>query len=103
GIRDRNVTGVQTCDLQIYNGLEYWKTACLNDAIFSGNEISGSKDFTAVSEYVNALHDSILLPHINKSELKFTTNNNKVLFGLGAILGVDINTLDAILEHRPFT
>src|SRR5699024_9186221 len=26
----------------------------------------------------------------------------KVLFGLGAILGMDTNTLDAILEHRPF-
>ena len=90
-------------NIAYHYGLEYWKTACLNDAIFSGDEISGSKDFTAVSEYVNALHDSILLPDINKSELKFTTNNNKVLFGLGAILGVDINTLDAILEHRPFT
>ncbi|MDN6630946.1 MAG: hypothetical protein L0K90_06775, partial [Staphylococcus equorum] len=43
-------------------GLEYWKTACLNDALFSGDEISSSKDFTAVSEYVNALHDSVLLP-----------------------------------------
>ena len=83
-------------------GLEYWKTACLNDALFSGDEISGSKDFTAVSEYVNALHDSVLLPDINKSELKFTTKNDKVLFGLGAILGMDTNTLDAILEHRPF-
>ena len=89
-------------NIAYHYGLEYWKTACLNDAIFSGDEISGSKDFTAVSEYVNALHDSILLPDINKSELKFTTNNNKVLFGLGAILGVDINTLDAILKHRPF-
>lgn len=83
-------------------GLQYWQTACMNNALFNGEELSGTKDYTTMSKFANELHDSMLLPNINDSDLKFTTKNNKVLFGLSAILSVDTNTLDAIIENRPF-
>ena len=83
-------------------GASYWKGACLNAGIFSGDEMSSTKDYTSVSEYVNSMKGDVSLPDINKSELKFTTKNGKVLFGLAAILGLDTNTLDAIIENRPF-
>lgn len=83
-------------------GVSYWKGACLNAAIFSGDEMSSSKDYTAISEYVNSMKEDVSLPDINKSELKFTTKDSKVLFGLAAILGLDVNTLDNIIECRPF-
>lgn len=83
-------------------GISYWKGACLNAAIFSGDEMSSSKDYTAISEYVNSMKEDVSLPDINKSELKFTTKDGKVLFGLAAILGLDVNTLNNIIEHRPF-
>ena len=83
-------------------GVGYWKGACLNAAIFSGDEMSSSKDYTAISEYVNSMKEDVSLPDINESELKFTTKDGKVLFGLAAILGLDVNTLNNIIEQRPF-
>ena len=83
-------------------GLSYWKTACLNDSLFTGDDISNTKDFTSVSQYTNAMRESISLPDINNSDLKFKAKEGKVLFGLGAILGMDSSSLDNIIEHRPF-
>ena len=83
-------------------GVGYWKGACLNAAIFSGDEMSSSKDYAAISEYVNSMKEDVSLPDINKSELKFKTENGKVLFGLAAILGLDSSTLNNIIENKPF-
>ena len=83
-------------------GLGYWKTACLNiNSGLEGNLTKGT-DYAEVSIAVNSMSDDIILPDINKSQLKFTAQNGKVLYGLKPILGLDTNTLDAIIENRPF-
>lgn len=84
-------------------GVGYWKTACLNiNSGMEGDIVKGT-DFKEVSRAVNDMKDSIIKPDINKSNLKFTTSEHKTLFGLKAISGLDVKTLDAILEHRPFS
>jgi DNA polymerase-3 subunit alpha len=83
-------------------GLGYWKTACLNiNSGLEGNITKGT-DYAEVSIAVNSMSDDIVLPDINKSQLKFTAQEGKVLYGLKAIIGLDANTLDAIIENRPF-
>ena len=83
-------------------GLEYWKTSCLTvNSGLEGNITKGA-DFTEVSKAVNDMKEDVLPPDINKSQMKFITKDGKTLFSLKAIAGLDVNTLDAILENRPF-
>ena len=83
-------------------GVQYWQTACLNASIFNGDEVSSSKDYTSVSVFVNQIGKNIIEPDINKSQLKFVPYNNKTLFALNGIIGLDKKTIETILEHRPF-
>lgn len=83
-------------------GLEYWKTACLSVNSGIEGDVSKGADFTEVSKAVNDMKEDILPPDINKSQMKFITKDGKTLFSLKAIAGLDVNTLDAILENRPF-
>ena len=45
-------------------------------------------------------HVDILPPSINKSELNFSIENNKILFGLSAIAGIGNTLADTILNER---
>lgn len=83
-------------------GVGYWKTACLNINSGLEGDLTKGTDYTEVSKAVNSMRDSIILPNINKSQLKFTAQNGEVLYGLKPIIGLDTNTLDAIIENRPF-
>ncbi len=84
-------------------GVEYWQTACLSVNSGMEGDISKGADYTEIAKATNAIKDDMLLPDINKSKMKFTTKDGKTLFSLKAISGLDTNTLDAILEHRPFS
>ena len=83
-------------------GVGYWKTACLNINSGLEGDLTKGTDYTEVSKAVNSMRDSIILPNINKSQLKFTAQDGEVLYGLKPIIGLDTNTLDAIIENRPF-
>lgn len=83
-------------------GVGYWKTACLNINSGLEGDLTKGTDYTEVSKAVNSMRDSIVLPNINKSQLKFTAQDGEVLYGLKPIIGLDTNTLDAIIENRPF-
>lgn len=83
-------------------GLSYWQTSCINVSSGIEGDTEKSTDYGEVSKAVNSLPVDVELPDINKSELKFITKNNKVLYGLKPIIGLDKNTLEAILENRPF-
>lgn len=84
-------------------GLEYWKTACLTINSGMEGELEKGADFTEISRAVNDMRENVLSPDINKSQMKFTTKDNKTLFSLKGIIGLDTNTLDAIVENRPFS
>ena len=89
-------------NIAYHYGVQYWQTACLNASIFNGDEVSSSKDYTSVSIFVNQIGNNIIEPDINKSQLKFVPYNNKTLFALNGIMGLDKKTIETILEHRPF-
>lgn len=89
-------------NIAYHYGSIYWKTACLNAGVFNGDEMSNAKDYTSISQFVNSMKQDIIAPDINDSQLKFVTKDNKILFSLAAILGLDKKTLENIMEHRPF-
>lgn len=83
-------------------GVDYWKTACLNINAGLEGDLTKGTDYEEVSTAVNSMKEDIIPPDINKSQLKFVTKNGKVLYALKPIMGLDKNTLDAILDNRPF-
>lgn len=89
-------------NIAVRYGVEYWQTACLSVNSGMEGDMSKGADYTEIAKATNAIKDDMLLPDINKSKMKFTTKDGKTLFSLKAISGLDTNTLDAILEHRPF-
>ena len=83
-------------------GLEYWKTACLTVNSGMEGDLSKGADYGDISKAVNSMKESVIIPDINKSQMKFIAKDGKTLFSLKAIMGLDSNTLDAIIENRPF-
>lgn len=55
----------------------------------------------------NAQHNGVVvdLPSINRAQIDFVpdTANNAIIYGLGAISGVDANLAEQIIANRPFT
>lgn len=83
-------------------GVEYWQTACLSVNSGLEGDVSKGADFGEVSTAVNSMKEDIVSPDINKSQMKFIAKDGKVLYALKPIMGLDVNTLDAIIENRPF-
>src|SRR5699024_7874546 len=64
--------------------------------------VSKGADFGEVSTAVNSMKDDIVAPDINNSQMKFIAKDGKVMYALKPIMELDVNTLDAIIENRPF-
>lgn len=84
-------------------GSIYWKTASLSvDAGIQGEEFEGV-DYVKLSRAVTNAKNIVELPDINRSEIGFTPNKNRILFGLGAISGIGLNDINTIIDNRPYT
>lgn len=83
----------QTAYLKCYYETEFI-TAILNDRITNADDIKKYVSF-ARSENIE-----VLLPHINKSQTYFRTENKCIRFGLGGLKHVGTAVTDAIVEER---
>lgn len=98
-------TGIGVVEMYIsaYFPSIYWKTASLSvDAGTFGGQFS-SIDYVSVSSAVTNAKNIVELPDINRSEIGFTPNKNRILFGLGAISGIGLNDINTIIDNRPYT
>ena len=82
----------------------YWNTACL--IADSGGE-DGSTDYTKMAQSVNRIRDegvTVSLVDINHSALGFQPDekNNRIMFGLKALLNVSDDFVNTIIEKRPY-
>lgn len=81
----------------------YWKTASLSvDAGIQGDTFDGV-NYTKLSSAVTAAKNIIDIPNINRSEIGFTPDKNRILYGLGAISGIGLNDINTIIDNRPYT
>lgn len=97
-------TGIGVVEMYIasYFPSIYWKTASLSvDAGTFGGQFS-SIDYVSISRAVTASKSLMQLPDINESDIGFTPNKNTILFGLGAISGIGIDDINAIIDNRPY-
>lgn len=93
------------CEMNIcqFFGSIYWQTGCLNvDAGLSGD---GQKqvDYGKIAKAISNLPKGLVAPpDVNHSDLKFTIDKNRILFGLYAISGVSGADIQAIMDNRPY-
>lgn len=93
---------MQEMNLAYRYGVVYWKTACLS--VNSGliGEKEGNVNFGVIAKAVANMKGEVLPPDINESELGFTPNGDKILFGLKPISGMDKNSMKIVLDKRPY-
>lgn len=84
-------------------GTIYWKTACLsvNAGILVG-DIDKGIDYAAVAKAVANMDDLVINPDINQSQKGFYPVNEKILYGLGSINGVNRSDIKGIIDNRPY-
>lgn len=64
------------------------------------NEMGDTKKLAVVLEEARHLHIDVLPPSVNKSQAYFTVEDGKIRFGLGAIKGVGLAAIEAIVKQR---
>lgn len=85
-------------------GNAYWKAACLTiDSGITETDKKGTIDYGKIAEAVGNMRDEILAPDINKSKIGFSVNNDKILYGLVAINGVNEAEANEIIANRPYS
>lgn len=82
----------------------YWNTACL--IADSGGE-DGSTDYAKMAQSVNRIRDEgveVSLVNVNQSALGFEPDekNNRILFGLRALLKVSDDFVNRVIDNRPY-
>lgn len=92
--------------IAFYMSMLHWKVACL--AVNAGEineDITSNTDYGAIAKAIGDMEKGFVVPpDINKAEVGFRPDaeNNKCLYGLGAINGVSIDLAKEIIKLRPF-
>lgn len=89
-------------NIALYYGDIYWKTACLSvDAGVYGDTFGGI-DYASISSAIVNMIDIVETPSVNTSGIGFLPRNNKILFGLGSIAGINNEDINSIINGRPY-
>jgi len=83
-------------------GKSYWDTATLTVNAGISEEENGSTNYEKVAKAIAGMHGLVIAPDINKSDVGFTPDNNKILYGLGGIAGLSADEVKMIIENRPY-
>lgn len=84
----------------------YWNTGCLR--VDSGLEEEASTNYGKIAKAVGKINNqgiNFSLIDINKSEYMFEPDeeNNRIIYGLKAVTGINGETIQKIVENRPYT
>ena len=92
----------------------YWNTACLTVNASAGDEDIFDDEKAKTTNYgkiAKAIGDiqkrgiTVVLPDINKSDYEFTpdSQNNRIIYGLTPISGINSDIANDIIANRPYT
>lgn len=99
--------GMQTLYLATHFNPIYWNTACLIVDSGSLEESSDSTNYKKIAIAIGKMRKAgikISLVNVNKSGFGFEPDaeNNQVLFGLKAVMGVGDDLVNKIIDNRPY-
>jgi len=100
--------GMQTLYLATHFNPIYWNTACLIVDSGSLEESSDSTNYKKIAIAIGKMRKAgikISLVNVNKSGFGFEPDaeNNQVLFGLKAVMGVGDDLVNKIIDNRPYS
>lgn len=89
----------------------YWNAAVVITQAQTEDERENTANTTNYGKIAQSIYKAkenyidVSAPSINESEIAFTVNKNEdsILFGLGAISGINADIANQILTHRPYT
>ena len=98
--------GLQCAYLAVKYPSIYWNTGCLR--VDSGLEEEASTNYGKIAKAVGKINNqgiNFSLIDINKSEYMFEPDeeNNRIIYGLKAVTGINGETIQKIVENRPYT
>ena len=97
--------GLQCAYLAVKYPSIYWNTGCLR--VDSGLEEEASTNYGKIAKAVGKINNqgiNFSLIDINKSEYMFEPDeeNNRIIYGLKAVTGINGETIQKIVENRPY-
>lgn len=109
-----SIEAVQEMNLATKFPKTYWACACLTVNAKQGvgddensEEVSsgGTSDYAKISKAISKMQlqgISVELPDINESQVDFKPKTNSILFGLGGLKGVSVDSFKTIINNRPY-
>lgn len=105
-----SVIALQELNLNYYYPPIYWNTACLtieSQSDENNKKATGQTDYGKIAKAIYKMKNfgvNIVAPDINESEISFTPDekNNRIIFGLGGISGINIKIAKEIIDKRPY-
>ena len=100
-----SMIGLQCDYLAVKYPSIYWNTGCLR--VDSGLEEEASTNYGKIAKAVGKINNqgiNFSLIDINKSEYMFEPDeeNNRIIYGLKAVTGINGETIQKIVENRPY-
>ena len=100
-----SMIGLQCAYLAVKYPSIYWNTGCLR--VDSGLEEEASTNYGKIAKAVGKINNqgiNFSLIDINKSEYMFEPDeeNNRIIYGLKAVTGINGETIQKIVENRPY-
>lgn len=101
-----SMIGLQCAYLAVKYPSIYWNTGCLR--VDSGLEEEASTNYGKIAKAVGKINNqgiNFSLIDINKSEYMFEPDeeDNRIIYGLKAVTGINGETIQKIVENRPYT
>lgn len=100
-----SIIGLQEMNLAYKYPIIFWNCANLisDSGVLSGENSDYAKIATAIGNIISS-GIKLSLININNSNYNFEpdVDNNQILFGLGALSGINNQIIEKIVEHRPY-
>lgn len=96
-------TGIMLQEMNLCHlfGSMYWKCGCLS--VNAGDVGEGkSSNYGKIAKAVCEMKNIVDYPNINNSKEGFTIKDDRILYGLKAIEGLEENDIKLIINNRPF-
>lgn len=103
-----SIIALQELNLNWFYPIVYWNCACLSVESNGGEEDkAGSIDYSEMCKAIYKMRLSNIFvspPSINSSNVEFTPveDNNRILFGLCGISGINADIAQQIIDNRPY-
>lgn len=99
-----SLIGLQELNLAYHYPTIFWDTACL---IANSGGDGASTDYTKLAQAIGSIRKEgikVSLPNVNTSQMGFEPDieNDQILFGLKAIMGLGDEIAQRIIDNRPY-